>query len=442
MNHGDPGGRILPSKVRQTPAHSQASRSCDSSGPCHALTERIRLLVSYGTDHSPHLLWARRGPCRRALIAADPLPGGPLRPSLHVLAQQPLHRLLQLQAGHLQRQAPCCGPAEPRRIGVGGHVGVVRHPGRAGDGQGLADLHRAAGAGRASGHLALVGHLGPEDRALLGVLLLEHDREAEVLHQVLVALEAGVAHGGQLRGRVAAHLPPESARHRAEECVHVLRRGKIHKCEPCRHIAMLLARHVEERVPVAEATLVQEQQELLPRADPLQMPDHDGRALVLAAQDGARVDVELPEVLVGDLGPSDAVLGCVASLLRGTVRNAAAALGEGLRGSCRRASYARRCPQLRRITLEQVARDRGRCSRVSGHWRGGVTSSRQERLRGAEVVELDDRVSRKHVDVGHLPEVIESSYVACLCAEARQVYRDDATIVGGWLERLRAGCHV
>mmetsp|Transcript_25731 Transcript_25731/g.65472 ORF Transcript_25731/g.65472 Transcript_25731/m.65472 type:complete len:250 (-) Transcript_25731:750-1499(-) len=149
--------------------------------------------------------------------------------------------------------------------------------------------------------------LRAEDGPLLRVLLVQHRRRAEVLAELLVALEARIAHSRSLALRIAQELAPEAALNHHKELVHVMGRDQVKERKASRDVTMLLARHVEEGIPVSEATTLQELQELLPGTRPSQVPDHDRGTLVLTHLDLLWVDVIFREVFGGDLRAHGAV---------------------------------------------------------------------------------------------------------------------------------------
>mmetsp|Transcript_58899 Transcript_58899/g.110387 ORF Transcript_58899/g.110387 Transcript_58899/m.110387 type:complete len:241 (-) Transcript_58899:689-1411(-) len=142
-----------------------------------------------------------------------------------------------------------------------------------------------------------------EDRPLLGVLLMEDCRAAEVLHKLLVTLEARIADGRCLGLSIAYALSPEAALDHHEDLVHISGRDEIDEGKTSRDVAVLLARHVEEGEPVCETTLLHEHEELLASAVPNKISHHHGGAGVFATLDPVRINVVLGEFFHADLRP-------------------------------------------------------------------------------------------------------------------------------------------
>mmetsp|Transcript_13691 Transcript_13691/g.39435 ORF Transcript_13691/g.39435 Transcript_13691/m.39435 type:complete len:400 (-) Transcript_13691:22-1221(-) len=303
---------------------------------------------------------------------------------------------------------------------------------------------------------------------------MNDDGGAEMRGQLLVTLETSVAHSQRLVWGVAApDLLPRVAVDGHEEPLHIRRAPEVNKGEAGTNVAVLLARHVEEGVPLGQSTHLQEVQEVLTSTVAEQVPHHNRRALVLAAQDLVHMDVELREVLVRDLAAQQLPVGGVSSRRRGagTRLLGTAVLRAGPKRSPQRNTGRRRRRRLGRrrpLSLRNGWRlgidcRRHRVSRGCAHGRegqrrgsgvrGGSRNSAgrraarcgQKPLGGAQVVELHEKLILRGQNVRHIPKLSKAANDANLgCSRAHaQLHTTKVVFRGrerhGHAARLRDG---
>mmetsp|Transcript_25085 Transcript_25085/g.56935 ORF Transcript_25085/g.56935 Transcript_25085/m.56935 type:complete len:330 (-) Transcript_25085:577-1566(-) len=213
--------------------------------------------------------------------------------------------------------------------------------------------------------------LEPEDGPLLRVLLVQDRRRVEVLRQLLMALEARIAHCRDLRVGVCHDFTPEATLHQNIKLVHVRRRDEVHEGKARGDIPVLLARHVEEGVPLVQVTTLEEAQEVLARFVAGEVSHHDSGAGITPTLDLVGVDVVLGELLRGDLGAVGA--GDHALGVHGLIAVAVA-------GCC----SARRCGGCcRRRRIEACVAGALLARLVCLHHRGPLVTAHQARWRSA-----------------------------------------------------------
>mmetsp|Transcript_77172 Transcript_77172/g.226364 ORF Transcript_77172/g.226364 Transcript_77172/m.226364 type:complete len:468 (+) Transcript_77172:466-1869(+) len=336
-------------------------------------------------------------------------------------------------------------------------------------------------------------HLEPENGPLVWVLLTQHCRGVEVLHELLVTLETGIAHGWNLCHGISHEFAPEATLHHDVELVHVAGRGEVHEGEAREDVAVALAGHVEERVALRQAATFQEAQEVLAAGRSTETSDHHRGPWVVAAVCG--VDVVLGELLRADLRahrPVEHALALgVAGLLAGAqggrqrrlaasetallrreggARERRQALAGRLLGARLGVQLGQRLgselfgdllqPRRRRRHRARVLSSRAQWTHAAGapDARGPivalvqqhpglrtVASHLEELLRCAHVEVLHERVAAAHGDVRHLSKLREApcrDHERHLREEPRHVHANDAAVVRHRRKRLRASRHL
>mmetsp|Transcript_53541 Transcript_53541/g.138475 ORF Transcript_53541/g.138475 Transcript_53541/m.138475 type:complete len:211 (+) Transcript_53541:189-821(+) len=126
------------------------------------------------------------------------------------------------------------------------------------------------------------------EHGALPCIVVVHDRgEAEVLAQLILALQAGIAHGRRHARAQETRVQLQNVRGRPE----------VHEREAAVDVAALVEGHVEERVPVVEAEADQVLDDVLPGANLRDVAHHDRGARVMPGEDPLGNDVEFGEVL-------------------------------------------------------------------------------------------------------------------------------------------------
>lgn len=131
---------------------------------------------------------------------------------------------------------------------------------------------------------------------------MQHCCCAKELYKLFLTLEAGITHGWRLRCLVAKEIIPTACLEGVEQSVHIVRGAEIDESKACENPPVLLARHVNEGVPVLQTAIVQERDENLPAGHTGQVPHHTRRTTILASAYPIWINVELGEVSHCDLG--------------------------------------------------------------------------------------------------------------------------------------------
>mmetsp|Transcript_13690 Transcript_13690/g.39428 ORF Transcript_13690/g.39428 Transcript_13690/m.39428 type:complete len:416 (-) Transcript_13690:155-1402(-) len=312
---------------------------------------------------------------------------------------------------------------------------------------------------------------------------MNDDGGAEMRGQLLVTLETSVAHSQRLVWGVAApDLLPRVAVDGHEEPLHIRRAPEVNKGEAGTNVAVLLARHVEEGELVVQSALLKELEEILAGARAKQVADHEGGPLVLATPDLLGIDVELREVLVGDLRAQWPVGRRAATRLAGGDRAAAAdrsatdglrlrhlrALGRGVRAAARAGEAHRGCLGSQAFSCERrgaglrLAEAQGakqaagtesweasegskllgslprqvRRRRPGHKRRGAAARDGAQALGGAHVVKLHQCVPSVHADVGDLAKLVKATADPNLRGKGGQVHDHGPKVVLGSREKL------
>mmetsp|Transcript_151365 Transcript_151365/g.384740 ORF Transcript_151365/g.384740 Transcript_151365/m.384740 type:complete len:233 (-) Transcript_151365:666-1364(-) len=129
---------------------------------------------------------------------------------------------------------------------------------------------------------------------------MHHGRQAKVLHQLLLPLQACVTESRWCRVRAQAHQRMLQA---LVECQDVLWRLEVYKGKAAMDVAALVKGHVKERVAVIQAEVGQDLHEVLAGARLGNVANHNCGACVSATANLLRNNVKLGEVLGVNLLP-------------------------------------------------------------------------------------------------------------------------------------------